>query len=67
MKIRLMGEFSSKVTVARPNSQSLRTTIPESVVKLMDVKAGDELSWTVKALSEGFTITLTRRTPKTNG
>ncbi len=61
----MTGEFITKVTIARPNSQSLRTTIPESVVKLMDLKAGDELSWAVKALSEGFTITLTRRAPKT--
>jgi hypothetical protein len=61
----MTGEFITKVTVARPNSQSLRTTIPESIVKLMDLKAGDELSWTVKALREGFNITLTRRLDKT--
>lgn len=64
----MTGEFTSRVTVARPNSNSLRTTIPESIVKLMDLKSGDELSWTVKALREGFTITLTRRhTDKTKG
>jgi hypothetical protein len=40
----MAGEFITKVTVARPNSQSLRTTIPESVVKLMDLNGGDELS-----------------------
>jgi antitoxin component of MazEF toxin-antitoxin module len=63
----MAGEFTTKVTVARPNSNSLRTTIPESVVKLMDLNPGNEISWTVKALREGFTITLTRRIDKTKG
>jgi hypothetical protein len=42
-----VAEFSSKVTIARPKSPSLRTTIPEAVVKIMELKAGDEVVWTV--------------------
>ena len=42
-----MGEFKTKVTNARPNSPSLRTTIPEGLAKLIDLEAGDELLWKV--------------------
>ncbi len=42
-----MGEFISKVTIARPNSPSVRTTIPEAVVKMIDLTAKDSLLWKV--------------------
>ena len=42
-----MAEFTSKVSIARPNSPSLRTTIPEGVAKLIDLKAGDNLKWKI--------------------
>lgn len=57
-----VADFSSKVTVARPNSSSLRTTIPEAVVKMMELEAGDEMVWTVKPIKDGVAITLSKRT-----
>ncbi len=59
-----MGEFSTKVTVARPNSTSLRATIPEAIVQLLDLKAGDEMVWTVRALSDKMNIHVSKK--KTN-
>lgn len=43
-----MAEFTSKVTIARPKSPSLRTTIPEGVAKMIDLKAGDNITWKIK-------------------
>lgn len=51
-----VAEFSSKVTVARPKSPSLRTTIPEAVVKMMELKAGDEIVWKVSPTSKGVEV-----------
>lgn len=57
----LVAHFSSKVTVARPNSPSLRTTIPEAVVKMMELKAGDEISWSIRPLAKGIEVTLSKK------
>lgn len=38
-----MTEFITKATSARPNSPSLRTTIPESIVKMIKLSNGDIL------------------------
>jgi hypothetical protein len=37
--------LESKVSVARPNSKSLRATVPEGIVAFLDLKAGDKLDW----------------------
>ena len=42
-----MAEFISKVTLARPNSPSLRTTIPEGLAKMIELNAGDSLKWNI--------------------
>lgn len=59
-----MGEFKTKVTIARPNSSSLRTTIPEGVVKLIDLEAGDELMWRVDIKRGKVDIILSKIKPK---
>lgn len=55
-----MGEFKTKVTIARPNSPSLRTTIPEGVAKLIDLGAGDELVWKVHIKENQVEITVSK-------
>ena len=55
-----MGEFKSKVTIARPNSPSLRTTIPEGLAKLIDLGAGDELLWKVNIKGGSVEIILSK-------
>lgn len=37
----------TKVTIARPGSKSLKTTIPEFIVKNMNIRLGDELEWNI--------------------
>jgi hypothetical protein len=56
-----LGEFTSAVTVARPKSASLRTTVPEGIAKLIDLKAGDELMWTVTANKQGVVVTVGKK------
>jgi hypothetical protein len=56
-----VGEFKTKVTIARPNSPSLRTTIPEGVAKLIDLGAGDELVWKVDIKENQVEITVSSK------
>jgi hypothetical protein len=53
-------EFITKATIARPNSPSLRTTIPESVVKLLGLDAGDDLTWTVNIKGNKVEVLLSK-------
>lgn len=56
-----VGEFTSTVTAARPRSSSLRTTVPEGIAKLLDLNAGDEVRWIVKAIKGSVEISLSKK------
>ena len=56
-----MADFKSTVSAARPKSNSLRTTIPEAIAKLMELETGDEIVWSVKALSGRVEVTLSKK------
>jgi hypothetical protein len=38
----------TKVTLARPGSNSLRATIPRGIVSHFSIKQGDTLNWTIE-------------------
>ena len=40
-------EYYTKITSARPNTKSVRTTIPHEVVKFLELKNGDNIKWVV--------------------
>lgn len=42
------GEHTA-LTKAMPKSESLRTTVPMSIVKQFGLKEGDRLAWTLRA------------------
>ena len=55
-----MAEFITKVSLARPNSLSLRTTIPEGIAKMIELNAGDSLRWDIKIKDKNLQITLSK-------
>jgi hypothetical protein len=42
--------LESKVNVARPESKSLRATVPDGIVAFLDLKAGDKLEWKMEII-----------------
>jgi len=48
--------FESKTFRASPVSESLKTTIPQSVATVLGVEAGDTLTWTVDVASREATV-----------
>jgi hypothetical protein len=42
--------LESKVSIARPESKSLRATIPEGIVAFLDLEKGDTLEWKMEIL-----------------
>lgn len=43
-----MFEYESKISIARPNSLSARTTIPKEVMKFLGAEIGDKVNWIVE-------------------
>lgn len=53
-----MAKFRSKVSKARPDATSLRTTIPNPVVQLITLKAGDYLIWDAEPKANTMVVTV---------
>jgi len=53
--------LGSKVSMARPNSKSLRATIPEGIVAFLELKAGDRLDWKMDINEDGQRIVVVRK------
>jgi hypothetical protein len=45
------GQITS-LTKANKNSESLRTTVPSSIIKQFDLKEGDKLRWVLEAIKK---------------
>jgi len=52
--------LESKVSIARPESKSLRATVPEGIVAFLELKAGDKLEWKMEVI-DGKRVTMVRK------
>jgi len=44
----------TKLVSAKKETDSLRTTVPSSIVRVMKLKEGDELQWEIKSMEKGL-------------
>jgi hypothetical protein len=56
-----VAEFITKVSSARPNSPSLRTTIPEGIAKMIELNAGDSLVWKITIKTNNVEIKVSKK------
>lgn len=56
-----MFNYESKVSVARPNSKSGRTTIPKEVMNFLDLEIGDKVTWNVTIDKENVNVQLCKK------
>ena len=56
-------EYDTKVSLARPNSNSGRTTIPKEIMKFLDMKIGDSINWEVR-YTDGVTEVIVSKKEK---
>lgn len=55
--------LESKVSIARPESKSLRATIPEGMVAFLELEKGDKLEWKMEII-KGERVALVRKMKK---
>lgn len=53
--------LESKVSIARPESKSLRATIPEGMVAFLELEKGDKLEWKMEIIN-GERVAIVRKT-----
>ena len=52
--------LESKVGIARPESKSLRATVPEGIVAFLELEAGDKLEWKMEII-DGERVAMVRK------
>ena len=51
----------TKLTLARTKTDSLRTTVPSSIVRQIKLNAGDKLEWQIESINPGvIRVTIVR-------
>jgi len=57
-----MFKYNTKVNNANPNSNSLRTTIPKAVTKLLNIDVGDIVEWEIDVINnEEFVVRIKKK------
>ena len=58
---------STKLVLAKTESNSLRATVPSFIVKTMHLSVGDELDWEIESFKDGIIrITVAKRSGSQN-
>ena len=52
--------LESKASIARPESKSLRATVPEGIVAFLELQAGDKLEWKMEII-DGKRVAIVRK------
>jgi len=52
-----MVDLKSTLSLARPNTMSLRATVPEGIVAFLELESGDKLEWKMEII-EGNRVAL---------
>lgn len=55
--------LKSKINVARPDSPSLRTTIPEGIVAFLGIREGDKVDWEMQVNDNKRSVVVTKVEP----
>ena len=56
IRLLMVSGQETKLTKANKSSDSLRTTVPASVVKQFDLKEGDKLRWRFEGNKQGLQL-----------
>jgi len=56
--------LKSTLSTARPNTISLRATVPEGIVAFLELQSGDKLEWKMEIMN-GERVTIVRKVSST--
>lgn len=50
----------TKISKGTTNNNSVRTTLPATIAKIIDVKAGDKIEWTVESNNDKISVSIAK-------
>lgn len=55
-----MFKQKTKISKARTNNSSVRTTFPAPIAQMLDIQPGDMVEWCVESNNDKITVTVTK-------
>ena len=55
-----MFKQKTKISKARTNNSSVRTTLPAPIAQMLNLKPGDLIEWTVESEDNKLNVTVTK-------
>lgn len=54
--------FKQKTTISKgaSNTNAVRTSVPATIARMLDVKAGDKIEWSVESNNDKLSISITK-------
>ena len=54
--------FKQKTTISKGanNTNAVRTSVPATIARMLDVKAGDKIEWSVESNNDKLSISITK-------
>lgn len=56
----LLFKQKTKISKGTTNNNSVRTTLPATIARMMNVTAGDKIEWSVESVNDELTITVSK-------
>ena len=50
----------TKISKGASNTNAVRTSVPATIARMLDVKAGDKIEWTVESIHDELKITVSK-------
>ena len=60
-----MVDLKSTLSLARPNTMSLRATVPEGIVAFLELQQGDKMEWKMEIIN-GERVAIVKRVKAKN-
>jgi len=56
----ILFKQKTKISKGASNTNAVRTSVPATIARMLNVKAGDKIEWTVESINDELTITVSK-------
>lgn len=56
----MLFKQKTKISKGASNTNAVRTSVPATIARMLNVKAGDKIEWTVESVNDELTITVSK-------
>ncbi len=56
----MLFKQKTKISKGASNTNAVRTSVPATIARMLNVEAGDKIEWTVESINDELTITVSK-------